>query len=105
MTHPAVDLDAVARLRQRAGAPARLPDAVAASTNDSASVETTTAKLKARARRAATPVVAKLRYELDRAAAGEVSTLRAEVAELRSELARTRAECAAATAALHEERA
>jgi hypothetical protein len=52
----------------------------------------------------ATPVVARVRHELDRAAVGEVTALRAEVAELRAELTRTRAEHAAAIAALQEDR-
>jgi hypothetical protein len=61
-------------------------------------------KLKSKARRAATPVVARVRTELDRAASGEVAALRAEVAELRAEVTRLRAQHDAAIAALREDR-
>jgi hypothetical protein len=104
VTHPAIDEDAAARLRAQitdpqAGSPGtsivlRPPDPPKA---------TGLARLKVAARRAAVPVIARLRQELDRAAAEELDGLRAEVAELRSELARTRAEHSAELAALHEE--
>lgn len=103
MSHPDIDAQAVARLRQRLGTPP--PDDQAPLVTDHprpASPPGTAAKAKATARRVATPVVAKVRHELDRAASGEVAALRAEVAALRDDLERTRAEQAAALAALDE---
>lgn len=104
MSHPDIDAQAVARLRQRLGTPP--PDDQAPPVTDhprpASPPPGTAAKAKATARRVATPVVAKVRHELDRAASGEVAALRAEVAALRDDLERTRAEQAAALAALDE---
>ena len=130
MSHPAVDPEAVARLRQRlapggpdapagaaggdgpAGEPSGSPGSAGSAGSagaggggaGSAPPATAGQRARAAARRVATPVVARVRHELDRAAAGEVAALRAEVADLRAELARTRAEHAAAIAALQEDR-
>ena len=98
-SHPAIDPDAVARLRERAGAPAAAP-----APGVIQPPVATASKLKTKARQAATPVVARVRIELDRAASGEVAALRAEVAQLRAELTRLRAEHDAAIAALREDR-
>lgn len=105
MTHPAIDHDAVDRLRRRVGAPETPTDAAPDASSDPAPAvpATTAARVKAKARQVATPVVARVRTELDRAASGEVESLRGEVAELRAELARLRAEHAAAIAALQED--
>lgn len=103
MSHPDIDAQAVARLRDRLGTPP--PDDQAPPVTDHphpAPPAGTAARAKATARRVATPVVAKVRHELDRAASGEVAALRAEVAALRDDLERTRAEQAAALAALEE---
>lgn len=101
--HPAIDDDAVARLRQRAGAPS-----VEVSANESVAGPEPAAgagsRLRSTARRAAGPVVSRVRSELDRATGGEVAALRAEVAELRAELARHRAEQQAVLAAFREDR-
>jgi hypothetical protein len=114
-THPAIDDDAVARLRARAGAPPATAESGASPGPGSVSVPGSApdgaplpagraAAWKARARQAATPVVARVRNELDRATSGEVALLRAEVAELRAELARMRAEHQATLAVLREDR-
>lgn len=105
MTHPAVDPDAVERLRLGGGAaaPADAPTDASATHPQSAGPPTTAARLKAKARQVATPVVARVRSELDRAAGGEVEVLRSEVAELRAEVSRLRSEHAAAIAALQED--
>lgn len=102
MTHPDVDEEAVEDLRRRAGSP--VPTDASADDPSPPGPATTSARLKARARQVATPVVARVRAELDRAAAGEVAALRSEVAELRAEVQRLRAEQAAALAALAEDR-
>ena len=86
MTHPAIDDTAAARLR-----PNRPTE------------EPKTTGLKASARKAAGPMIARLRQELDRAGAEDLAALRAEVAALREEVARLKAEHAADLAALHEE--
>lgn len=107
MTHPAVDPDAVQRLRLGGGAanPAEAPtDASAVVPAGSTAPPSAAARLKAKARQVATPVVARVRTELDRAAGAEVEALRAEVAELRAEVGRLRSEHAAAMAALQEDR-
>lgn len=106
MTHPDVDQEAVDQLRRRVGASA-VEDTAAVIEAVGPAPEvpgSTSARLKAKARQVATPVVAKVRYELDRATGGEVDSLRAEVAELRAEVSQLRAEHAAALAALEEDR-
>ncbi len=107
MTHPDVDQEAVDQLRRRVGASTVEGTTVTEDVVDLASPQghaSTSARLKAKARSVATPVVAKVRYELDRATGGEVDSLRAEVAELRAEVSQLRAEHAAALAALQEDR-
>ncbi|MBK6855217.1 MAG: hypothetical protein IPG97_01255 [Microthrixaceae bacterium] len=101
VTYPVIDAEAVARLRTRVGAAqnqANLED------TPLQSAPAGTARIKAQARRVATPVVARVRSELDRATAGEVAALRAELAELRAEVTRLRAEQEAALAAQREDR-
>lgn len=100
--HPAIDDDAVARLRQRAGASADPSIGERAEVHDPGAG--TGSRLRSTARRAAGPVVSRVRSELDRATGGEVAALRAEVAELRAELARLRAEQQAVLAAFREDR-
>ena len=104
MSHPDIDAQAVARLRDRLGTPPPVHQGSPATDHPrpASPPPGAAAKAKATARRVATPVVAKVRHELDRAASGEVAALRAEVAALRDDLERTRAEQAAALAALDE---
>ena len=107
MTHPAIDEAAAARLRDQVAAPGSAIVHVEPSDGPTSpgpepkprSID----RLKAKARRAAVPVVARVRQELDRAGAQDLAELRAEVASLREELVRTRAEQAAELAAIHEE--
>lgn len=101
MTHPAVDQEAIELLRRRAGASG--PTDASAEPVPAPEPNTTAARLKAKARQVATPVVARVRNELDRAAAGEIEALRAELDELRGEVNRLRAEHAAALAAYRED--
>ena len=105
-SHVAVDPEAVERLRARVGVAGRGPSSVvpAGPRVEMVGPSEGPGGLKAQARKEATPVVARLRVELDRAAAGEVAALRSEVAELRAEIARLRAESEAAMAALREDR-
>jgi hypothetical protein len=106
VTHPAIDDDAAARLRDQIDPPAdptSSPGTAIVLRPPDPPKPTALARLKGAARKAAVPMIARLRQELDRAGAEELSGLRAEVAELRDEVARTRAEHAAELAALHEE--
>ena len=107
MTHPAVDQEVVELLRRRAGAVPTDPSLAAASAEAAVTAvepATTAERFKARARQVATPVVERVRHELDRATAGEVQALRSELDELRAEVNRLRSEQAAALAALAEDR-
>ena len=108
MSHPAIDEHEVERLRREAaGEPeATTTDAPTATSGGAATAAKppwSVARVKDAARKAAVPVVARLRQELVTASAGDQADVRAQVAELREELARTRSEHAAELAALHEE--
>jgi len=107
MSHPALDPAAVDRLKASAtgGTPAEDGD-LSPDRPDADPVEAVGASARARAtaRRVATPVVARVRQELDRAVGREVEELRVEIAGLREELRRVTAEHAAAIAVLEEER-
>ena len=126
MNHPAIDPEAVSRLKRRLdrSSPAEaLPADTTTSTASTGPAETrgsldkpgiagagagasasAKAKAVAVARRVTVPLVARVRHELDRAVARELEALRTEIDQLRREVARTRAEHAAAIAALQEER-
>lgn len=102
LTHPAIDMNALGRLRQHLG----LREPVdAAETSSPVAPRPLTAADHARSlgRRLAAPVVVRVRAELALAAAGQQAVLQAEVNELRRELVRTRTAHAAELAALHEE--
>lgn len=107
MTHPAIDEEGAARLRAQLAGPepgaGPAPAAAAAPSPQAEPPLTSGQKVKAAARKAAVPVIARVRQELDRAGAEDLADLRAEVAALRAEVARIRAEHAAELAALHEE--
>ena len=101
MTHPAIDEHAVAALRDATDEPGT--SIVLRQPEPTPPKPSPLARIKASARKAAVPVIARLRQELDRAGAEDLAGLRAEVASLREELARAKADHAADLAALHEE--
>lgn len=101
MTHPALDPEAIERFKRRIGrapAPAAVSSAVAP-----AEPADLVGRAKRAARKAATPVVHRLRRELARASSEDHAAVRAELHELRQELARTRADHDAELAVLHEQ--
>lgn len=101
MTHPALDPEAIDRFKRRIG---RAPAATTASAvAPPAAPADLVGKAKRAARRAATPVVHRLRRELARASSEDHAAVRAELHELRQELARTRADHDAELAVLHEQ--
>jgi hypothetical protein len=102
VTHPAIDIDAVARLRRQLGRPEPQLRAVEAA-DTVAPLPTLGGRARAVAARLAAPVVACARQELARAAAHEQAELRADLRDLRAELDRTRTAHAAQLAALHEQ--
>ncbi|HEX2576683.1 MAG TPA: hypothetical protein VHK88_10075 [Aquihabitans sp.] len=102
MTHPAIDVDAVSRLRRQLGRAE--PRLVAVPTPAPAAVAPVpTTRARALASRLAAPVVARAREELARAARGELAALHAEIDDLREQLDRTRTTHAAEIAVLHEQ--
>jgi hypothetical protein len=102
VTHPAVDPDAVARLRRATGEPAS--EALVLSTGAAEPAPATTvARARAFLRRATRPVVDKARHELAQAATKDTEALHAEVASLREELSRTRADLEAQLAVIQEQ--
>lgn len=102
MTHPAIDIEAVARLRRHLGRPEPLLTAI-----EPVIVVPGPARFSDRARavagRLAAPVVERARLELARAVEREQAALHAELHELRADLDRTRTAHAAELAALHEQ--
>lgn len=105
MTHPAIDVTALGRLRRHLGLAEPAPAASAATEGSATASQPTSVGGRARAvaRRLASPLVERARAELALAAEREQAALHAEVAELRQELVRTRTAHAAELAALHEE--
>ena len=85
MSHPAIDARSVARLRS-----SRAMVATGEGTEDEA--PRATARANPAARRAAAPLVARLRTSAAEAVNPELQTARREIAALRADLDRTRAE-------------
>ncbi len=102
LTHPAIDLNALGRLRQHLGLSEPV-DTVEASSPVAQGAATAAGRARALARRLAAPMVERARAELALGAAGQQAVLQAEVDELRRELVRTRTAHAAELAVLHEE--
>jgi hypothetical protein len=100
VTHPAVDPDAVTRLRRAAGDP---PSQALVPSPRPQPGPTALARARALLRRASRPVVDKARHELAQAATRDQAALHAEVAALREELAATRADLEAQLAAIQEQ--
>ena len=102
LTHPAIDMNALGRLRQHLGL--REPVDTAETSSPVAQGRLTGADhARSLARRIAAPMLVRVRAELALAAARQQAVLQAEVDELRRELVRTRTAHAAELAALHEE--
>lgn len=102
MTHPAIDIDAVSRLRRQLGRP---EPRLAVVTDVPAPPRPVTFGDRTRvwAERLAAPLVDRARHELARAAQHEQAALHAEIDELRADLDRTRTAHAAEIAVLHEQ--
>ncbi|QXC62816.1 hypothetical protein KSP35_08575 [Aquihabitans sp. G128] len=102
LTHPAIDADAVARLRRHLGRPEPVgpPSALVPIATPPATLGD---RARALAGRVAAPLVERARQELARAAEHEQAALHAELHALRAELDRTRTTHAAELAALHEQ--
>ncbi|CAN5640046.1 hypothetical protein BH10ACT1_BH10ACT1_38200 [soil metagenome] len=103
LTHPAIDAEAVARLRRQLGR-ADQPSAATVPTAPAVpGPRSLTDRARAVATRAAAPVIERARQELARAAEREQASVHAEIDQLRAELDRTRTTHAAELAALHEQ--
>ena len=103
ITHRAIDVNALGRLRRHLGLSDPEPPAEESNRTISSGPLTVGARARGVGRRLAAPVLKRARAELALAARHEQASLRAEVDELRGELARTRTSQAAELAALHEE--
>lgn len=103
MTHPAIDVAAVTRLRRQLGRPEPHLVAVEPPRSVAPDLPTLSGRARALGERLAAPLVERARAELARAARLEQAALHAEIDDLRAELDRTRTTHAAEIAVLHEQ--